>query len=530
MRFDIDAVFVDDDGPRGESRARDERRGASPSIRRRMPSSNCRRAACAIARSTSAIACICSNRAASASDCPCTICGSSCAEPPARSRTRCSSPSSSTPSCCSTRSSSVSSCAGRACGRSNRGLLGARCAHALSAPEAADGGCCGPVARARRRQLPVFHGAAAGDGVDVRVEGTARSADARYRCQLQRHDSVARQQRRRRLRRGSRADARVPRRSRECRPAAASCIRRWSVRMPRSTKPRECSVGWRVRDSSAPASSWTSRCATRRATSCETDVAEGNPTCCCIGAPDRLSVVFELPLEPRQVRSRRVENVLDIDVGPMSAKIAEQQWSAPEGVHLVERVSIEGVQASETGDFLRAHITLPEFARANVRAEGRRVYVDLTWPMIAPDAVAPRSAAAAADASSSTEPPVEPRRPGGGCTSGRAVTRGVCGGAAWCARTAGRSQTVSDVCREGGIARRAPCARRYAVDARNLAARHARAGRVARPASDVPVCDRTARKATDVSFSGDRSAQAREAFVLYDAALNAGSLITTVAQ
>jgi hypothetical protein len=37
---------------------------------------------------------------------------------------------------------------------------------------------------------------------------------------------------------------------------------------------------------------------------------------------------------------------------------------------------------------------------------------------------------------------------------------------------------------------------------------------------------RTARKATDVSFSGDRSAQAREAFVLYDAAVNAGSLIT----
>ena len=36
----------------------------------------------------------------------------------------------------------------------------------------------------------------------------------------------------------------------------------------------------------------------------------------------------------------------------------------------------------------------------------------------------------------------------------------------------------------------------------------------------------TARKATDVSFSGDRSAQAREAFVLYDAALNAGSLIS----
>jgi len=37
---------------------------------------------------------------------------------------------------------------------------------------------------------------------------------------------------------------------------------------------------------------------------------------------------------------------------------------------------------------------------------------------------------------------------------------------------------------------------------------------------------RTARKAADVSYSGDRPAQAREAFVLFDAALNAGSLIT----
>jgi hypothetical protein len=37
---------------------------------------------------------------------------------------------------------------------------------------------------------------------------------------------------------------------------------------------------------------------------------------------------------------------------------------------------------------------------------------------------------------------------------------------------------------------------------------------------------RTARKVTDVSFSGDRAAQAREAFVLFDAAMNAGSLIT----
>jgi hypothetical protein len=41
---------------------------------------------------------------------------------------------------------------------------------------------------------------------------------------------------------------------------------------------------------------------------------------------------------------------------------------------------------------------------------------------------------------------------------------------------------------------------------------------------------RAARKVTDVSFSGDRTAQAHEAFVLYDAAVNAGSLITPAAR
>jgi hypothetical protein len=110
----------------------------------------------------------------------------------------------------------------------------------------------------------------------------------------------------------------------------------------------------------------------------EPDVADGNPNILLIGAPDRLSLVFELPLEPRQVRERRTENVLDLDVGPISKHVQEQHWSAPDGIHLVDRVSIEGVQASETGEFLRAHITVPEFARTNVRTEGRRVYVDLT--------------------------------------------------------------------------------------------------------------------------------------------------------
>ena len=259
------------------------------------------------------------------------------------------------------------------------------------------------------------------------------------------------------------------------------------------------------------------------------EVAEGNPNVVLISAPDRLSVVFELPLEPRQVRSRRVENVLDLDVGPMSSKVAPQQWSAPEGVHLIERVSIEGVQASETGDFLRAHVTLPEFARANVRSEGRRIYVDLTWPMIAPDAVAPQPAAAAAEAGPEQPPPsrvvpVADARQGAQSSDAYAEQlRGVV------ERLGEVKPFVMSAAKAGS-----PDVLRALDDTLSTLETSLRSMRP--PVASVDQHQmflsaiRTARKATDVSYSGDRNAQAREAFVLYDAAVNAGSLITPVAR
>jgi SPOR domain len=253
------------------------------------------------------------------------------------------------------------------------------------------------------------------------------------------------------------------------------------------------------------------------------DVAEGNPDVVLISAPDRLSVVFELPLEPRQVRSRRVENVLDLDVGPMSSKVVPQQWSAPEGVHLIERVSIEGVQASETGDFLRAHVTLPEFARANVRSEGRRVYVDLTWPMIAPDAVAPQPAATAAEAGpqpppSRVVPVVDARQDAQSTDAYAEQLRGVV------ERLGEVKPFLMSAAKAGS-----PDVLRALDETLSTLETSLRGMRA--PAASLDQYQmfmsaiRTARKATDVSYSGDRSAQAREAFVLYDAAVNAGSLI-----
>jgi hypothetical protein len=117
-------------------------------------------------------------------------------------------------------------------------------------------------------------------------------------------------------------------------------------------------------------------------------IPDGNPGVLLLGAPDRLSLAFELALEPRQVRSRRGEGLMDLDIGPLQNPVYPQQWIVPEGVHLVERIAIESAPPSENGQFLRVHIAVPEFARANVRSEGKRVYVDFTWPLTQPDPTA----------------------------------------------------------------------------------------------------------------------------------------------
>jgi len=131
------------------------------------------------------------------------------------------------------------------------------------------------------------------------------------------------------------------------------------------------------------------------------DLGQQNVAVLLVGAPDRLSFVLELPSEPRQVTTRRSpESTLDVDVSPMPSAIRPQQWSVPEGVHLLHMAAIEGLSAPGGGQFLRARLTLPEFAKANVRTEDRRVYVDLTWPVVEEDVRAPRRPA--------------PEAPGGG--------------------------------------------------------------------------------------------------------------------
>jgi hypothetical protein len=135
-----------------------------------------------------------------------------------------------------------------------------------------------------------------------------------------------------------------------------------------------------------------------------------------LGAPDRLSLVFELQSEPRQVTSSRPDAAtLQIDAGPMATPSQPQQWSAPDGVHLLHTVAIETVAAQGGLNYIRARVALPEFAKANIRTEGRRVYVDLTWPLDEEeDPRTPRRPAPSVSQGANSSAPAKEREAGAG--------------------------------------------------------------------------------------------------------------------
>jgi hypothetical protein len=124
--------------------------------------------------------------------------------------------------------------------------------------------------------------------------------------------------------------------------------------------------------------------------------SKGNPALVLAGAPGRLSLAFEMETKPRHVITRRAEDTtLEIDIGqPVEAAIERQEWSAPAGVELISHVGVDEVNGRDSLKYARATLTVPEFARATTRVEGRRVYIDL----IATRQEAPRVDAARAAA------------------------------------------------------------------------------------------------------------------------------------
>jgi hypothetical protein len=131
--------------------------------------------------------------------------------------------------------------------------------------------------------------------------------------------------------------------------------------------------------------------------------AHGGVTALLIAGGGRLSVVIEMPVEPRLVLTRDpdpepVEAVrsvdpasggglagppafttLEINAGPVPGPVNFAQWRAPAGVTLFQDLSIERVQARE-GPSIRIRMAVSTSAGANVRTAGTRLYVDL-WPL-----------------------------------------------------------------------------------------------------------------------------------------------------
>ncbi|HEX5109598.1 MAG TPA: hypothetical protein VFV95_14190, partial [Vicinamibacterales bacterium] len=112
-----------------------------------------------------------------------------------------------------------------------------------------------------------------------------------------------------------------------------------------------------------------------------------------LAAQDRVSLVFELTGEPQDVATRRVSAaVLELDAGPVVGPARPTSFMAPPGVRFVMGVSIHA--GSDTGNRLKARITLLERARSAVRVLGRRVYVDFSPDSLPPASAQPLRAAA----------------------------------------------------------------------------------------------------------------------------------------
>ena len=126
---------------------------------------------------------------------------------------------------------------------------------------------------------------------------------------------------------------------------------------------------------------------------------------------DRVSVVFELTSEPRNVATRRVSAaVLELEAEPVIAPAAVTSFTAPRGVRFVSGVSIQSAAGSNPG-LLKARILLLERARSAVRIVGRRVYVDF-WPDSATVPALPERYVLPAPAPTPAAPvPASPQRP-----------------------------------------------------------------------------------------------------------------------
>ena len=263
----------------------------------------------------------------------------------------------------------------------------------------------------------------------------AGDPDALHRRQLQRHYRLARQRGWRQRRGVARSRVSGCPHSRAAHRASIRSIRRWSVRSPRSTKPRRRSGVSEAWVTAARGSSSTSRCAARLAASSPSSIRQrANPgsaaprsarSRCRSCSNCSLSRVRSRPRGRTHRRSRSM---------PDRWRRRRSRSSGARRMAFIFFIpcAIETLSAQGGLNYVRARMALPEFAKANVRTEGRRVYVDLTWPLDGED---DRADAAADDASAPRGTGMRPPRAGAPSrratrrssdaqAAGRAVSRG----------------------------------------------------------------------------------------------------------
>jgi hypothetical protein len=236
-----------------------------------------------------------------------------------------------------------------------------------------------------------------------------------------------------------------------------------------------------------------------------------------VGAPERLSFVLELPEEPSQVTSRRTtETAFDVDVSPLPGPMPAQEWRVPEGVHLLQAVRMEELSAPGGSQYLRARLTLPEFAKANVRNEGRRVYVDLTWPVAEDDVRAPRrTVEEAAEPTAAAYDSPRPKAPAP--SAGQDVQYREAMSPVY-RRIAEVRPFLQSAAKSGSVEVL------RALD-QTLTALESSLSSMSVPASAAPqhqllvAATRSARAGLDPAFTGDRQAHLQKAFDMFDGAM-----------
>jgi len=120
----------------------------------------------------------------------------------------------------------------------------------------------------------------------------------------------------------------------------------------------------------------------------------------------RASVVIELVGAPDRVTTQRVDaSAVEVQIGPISGSIHQQDVTANGGAPLIDRISLRSGTAPAGGRLVRVRVNMTEPALSRVRMVGRRVYLDL-WAAD-PDAQMPD----AQDTTTASQPRQMPSQP-----------------------------------------------------------------------------------------------------------------------